>query len=107
MFLHMTEMIRNAVACGSDLYRRVELKVRKTDSPFLLQKGGLGRQKRTRDIFTSWYRWRTLAFPSSSGSEFGKISDWKTSKQDQLTHKLRCLSYSKLAIETDIREHAR
>ena len=47
---------------------------------------------------------KTLAFPSSSGSEFGKISNWKTSKQDQLTHKLQCLSDSKLAIEMNIWE---
>lgn len=38
--LHMAEMFRNAVACGSDIYRRVELKVRETDSPFLLEKRG-------------------------------------------------------------------
>ena len=47
---------------------------------------------------------KSLAFPSSSGSEFGKISDWKASKQNQLTHKLQCLNDSKLAIETHIRE---
>ena len=38
--LHMAEMFRNAVACGSDIYRRVELKVRETDSPLLLEKRG-------------------------------------------------------------------
>ena len=117
--LHMAEMFRNVVACGSDIYRRVELKVRETDSPFLLEKRGfhLGSQheegdRSEREVYLppggkstrTTLEPKSLAFPSSSGSEFGKISDWKASKQNQLTHKLQCLNDSKLAIETHIRE---
>ena len=117
--LHMVEMFRNAVPCGSDIYRRVELKMREIDSPFLLEKRSFrarsqhtGGDTSEREIHVPPGRNNTcttlepksLAFPTSSGSEFGKISDWKASKRDQLSHKLQCLSDNKLAIETHIRE---
>ena len=35
--LHLQETFRNAFPCGSDSYRRVHLKVRESDSPFLLK----------------------------------------------------------------------
>ena len=35
--LHLQETFRNAFPCGSDFYRRVHLKVRESDSPFLLK----------------------------------------------------------------------
>ena len=109
--LHMVEMFRNAVPCGSDIYRRVELKMREIDSPFLLEKRSFrarsqhtGGDTSEREIHVPPGRNNTcttlepksLAFPTSSGSEFGKISDWKASKRDQLSHKLQCLSDNKL-----------
>ena len=36
--LHVSEAFRNASPCGSDIYRRVYLKVRESDSPFLLKR---------------------------------------------------------------------
>ena len=36
--LHVSEAFRNASPCGWDIYRRVYLKVRESDSPFLLKR---------------------------------------------------------------------
>ena len=103
--LHLVEAFRNTTSFGSDLHRRVLLKVRETDSPYLLKKQTQRPQQTAlAESKATTLDPKSLAFPSTSGSEFGKVSDWKASKQDQLTHKLQCLSDSKLAIETHIQE---
>ena len=47
--LHLQEIFRNAFLCGSGSYRRVHLKVRESDSPFLL-KGSRSSQRLSQEI---------------------------------------------------------
>ena len=108
--LHVSETFRNASPCGSDIYRRVYLKVRESDSPFLLKRSRRSDSKEaSTESMSSTKQPKSLlsSFASTVNSESSAVADvcdWKTSKGNQLSQKLQSLSDSKLAIETHIRE---
>ena len=106
--LHVSEAFRNASPCGSDIYRRVYLKVRESDSPFLLKRRSDSKEASTESMSSTKQPKSLLSsFASTVNSESSAVADvcdWKTSKGNQLSQKLQSLSDSKLAIETHIRE---
>lgn len=106
--LHVSEAFRNASNCGSDIYRRVYLKVRESDSPFLLKRRSDSKEASTESMSSTKQPKSLLSsFASSVNSERSAVADacdWKKSKGNQLSQKLQSLSDSKLAIETHIRE---
>ncbi|KAL9987853.1 hypothetical protein ACROYT_G002225 [Oculina patagonica] len=106
--LHVLEAFRNASPCGSEIYRRVHLKVRESDSPFLLKRRSANLVGTSAES-TSTTKPKSLlpSFASSVNSErsaAADVCDWKISKGNQLTQKLQSLNDSKLAVETHIRE---
>ena len=50
--LHVSEAFRNASPCGSEIYRRVYLKVRESDSPFLLKRRSDSKEASAESIST-------------------------------------------------------
>ena len=88
--------------------RRVYLKVRESDSPFLLKRRSDSKEASTESMSSTKQPKSLLSsFASSVNSERSAVADvcdWKTSKGNQLSQKLQSLSDSKLAIETHIRE---
>ena len=101
-----------AFPCGSDSYRRVHLKVRESDSPFLL-KSSRSSQPLTQEtehtkqsVAQSKLESKTLFTPSDDchESELASTLNRKDSKKEQLTWQQPSLCDKKLAIETYLRE---
>ena len=55
--LHVSEAFRNASPCGSEIYRRVYLKVRESDSPFLLKRRSDSKEASAESISTKQQYW--------------------------------------------------
>ena len=105
--LHVLEAFRNASPCASEIYRRVHLKVRESDSPFLLKRRSNLAGTSAESTSTTQPKSLLASFASSVNSERSAVEDvcdWKISKGNQLTQKLQSLNDSKLAVETHIRE---
>ena len=87
--LHVSEAFRNALPCGSDIYRRVYLKVRESDSPFLLKRRSDSKGASTESMSSTKQPKSLLSsFASTVNSESSAVADvcdWKTSKGNQLS----------------------
>lgn len=85
--LHVSEAFRNASPCGSDIYRRVYLKIRESD-PLFYWKDALIRKKQARKSYQpSNPRAFFFRFASCANSERSVVTDlcyWKTSKGNQI-----------------------
>ena len=106
--VHLQETFRNAFPSGSDSYRRVNLKVRESDSPFLLKSyRSSQRPPKTEqtELQVAKSGPRTLFTPSydCDESELTSTISWKDSKKEQLIWQLQSLRDKKLAIETHVR----
>ena len=101
-----------AFPCGSDSYRRVHLKVRESDSPFLLKSSRSSQplpqetEHTKPSVAQSKLEPKTLFTPSDDCHESERAStfNWKDSKKEQLTWQQPSLCDKKLAIETYLRE---
>ena len=102
----------NAFPCGSDSYRRVQLKVRESDSPFLL-KSSRGSQPLPQEtehtkpnVAKLKLEQKTLFTPSDDWheSELASTFNWKDSQKEQLISQQQSLCDKKLAIETHLRK---
>ena len=110
--LHLQETFRNAFFCGSDSYRRVHLKVRESDSPFLLKSSRSSQplpqetEHTKPSVAKSKLEPKTLFTPSDDchESELASTFNWKDSKKGQLIWQQQSLCDKKLAIETHLRE---
>ena len=110
--LHLQETFRNAFPCGSDSYRRVHLKVRESDSPFLKKSSRSSQplpqetEHTKQSVVKSKLEPKTLFTPSDDchESELASTFNWKDSKKEQLTWQQPSLCDKKLAIETYLRE---
>ena len=110
--LHLQETFRNAFPCGSDSYRRVHLKVRESDSPFLLKSSRSSQplpqetEHTKPSVAKSKLEPKTLFTPSDDGheSELASTFNWKNSKKEQSIWQQQSLCDKKLAIETHLRE---
>lgn len=110
--LHLQETFRNAFPCGSDSYRRVHLKVRESDSPFLLKSSRSSQplpqetEHTKPSVAKSKLEPKTLFTPSDDchESELASTFNWKDSKKEQLIWQQQSLCDKKLAIETHLRE---
>ena len=112
--LHLLEAFRNTTSTGSDVYRRVHLLVRETDSPFILKKrvSRLGTTAAHSSDSTSEKcpekvkGAKSLSFATTEheNTELQQTFDWKASKNQQIGEKLQSLNDKKLALETHIRE---
>ena len=110
--LHLQETFRNAFPCGSDSYRRVHLKVRESDSPFLLKSSRISQplpqetEHTKPSVAKSKLEPKTLFTPSDDchESELASSFNWKDSKKEQLISQQQSLCDKKLAIETHLRE---
>ena len=90
--LHVLEAFRNASPCGSEIYRRVHLKVRESDSPFLLKRRSNLAGTSAESTSTTQPKSLLPSFASSVNSERSAVEDvcdWKISKGNQLTQKLQ------------------
>ena len=86
--LHVLEAFRNASPCGSEIYRRVHLKVRESDSPFLLKRRSNLAGTSAESTSTTQPKSLLPSFASSVNSERSAVEDvcdWKISKGNQLT----------------------
>ena len=90
--LHLQETFRNAFPCGSDSYRRVHLKVRESDSPFLLKSSRSSQplpqetEHTKPSVAKLKLQPKTLFTPSDDchESELASTFNWKDSKKEQL-----------------------
>ena len=110
--LHLQETFRNAFPCGSDSYRRVHLKVRESDSPFLLKSSRSSQplpqetEHTKPSVAKSKLEPKTLFTTSDDchESELASTFNGKDSKKEQLIWQQQSLCDKKLAIETHLRE---
>lgn len=92
--LHLRETFRNTFPCDSDSYRRVHLKVRESDSPFLLKSYRSSQrlpQTEQTEPRVAKSEPRTLFTPSDEcdESELASTISWKVSKKEQLIWQLQ------------------
>ena len=90
--LHVSEAFRNASPSGSDIYRRVYLKVRESDSPFFIEKTFWFERGKRESMYTKQPKSLFSSFASSVNSErsvVADVCDWKTSNANHLSQKLQ------------------
>ena len=81
--VYVSEAFSNASPCGSDIYQGVYLKVRESDSPFLLKRSSDSKEASAESMSTKQCKSLLSSFSSSVNCERSVVADacdWKTSK---------------------------